>query len=368
MWIVFIDMRYLFPISPWNQQRQFEKAIFAFPAHLAMYATHLRNEDHDVHWDCEASWLVKPTTGVNHSGETVSKLKEMIVIENDFQIDVPFEKLPYPDRIFTDAKNKRWQKYGNYRHHPATHMMVSNLCWYGKCTFCVDTYKLEHGEKRGLRSVDHVMEEIDDLIRLGFKEVFDDSGTFPVGDWLEEFAWKMNDPKYGVRKNKIHIGINMKPIKMDYKLLAYAGVGFTLVGIESANQHTVDTIKKGQKSEDIIPIMKAMNDAGLKVHLTSMFGYEWETHEDAMRTVKLVHYLLKKGYVKTAQASVYSPPRTQPDPKSTGHRYIPMIYEAYRSPEFWYRKVMDLKEWADIKYLIRGGRLVIEEKIRKAFR
>ena len=345
-------MRYLFPLNPYNQQRQFEKPVWVFPAHLAAYATYLRNEGHDVKWDSDPEFGVKEAKNLGFE-----------TIKDDFQIDIPFEKLPYPDRVFTDAKNKRWQRYGNYRFHPATHMMVSNLCWYGKCTFCIDTYKLEHGEKRGVRSVDHVMEEIDDLIRLGFKEVFDDSGTFPVGSWLEEFHRKMQK-----RKKYIHIGVNMKPIKMDYKLLADSGVGFTLVGIESANQHTVDTIKKGQKSEDIIPIMKSMNDAGLKVHLTSMFGYSWETHEDAMRTVHLVHHLLKKGYVKTAQASVFSPPRTQPDPNSTGHKYVPMIYDAYKSPQFWYHKVKDIRQWEDVTYMIRGARLTIEEKIRKAFR
>lgn len=344
-------MRYLFPLSPYNQQRQYEKPVWVYPAHLAMYATHLRNQRHEVIWDYS-----KPYRWSNEQIENgIGKL-----IEDDFQINIPFENLPYPDRIFTEAKNPRWQSYGNYKYHPATHMMASNLCWYGKCSFCIDTYKLEHGEKRGVRSVDHVMEEIDDLIANGYKEVFDDSGTFPVGAWLEEFHKKMQK-----RKNKIHIGVNMKPIKMDYKLLADSGVGFTLVGIESANQETVDKIKKGQRSEDIIPIMKAMNDAGLKVHLTSMFGYEWETHEDAMRTVKLVHYLLRKGYVKTAQASVYSPPRTKPNPLSLGHRYVPMIYDAYKSPEFWYRKLYDLRRWEDVVYLMRGARLVIEEKVRK---
>ena len=98
-----------------------------------MYATYLRNEGHNVCWN-------------DYSPET----NEDIYIKNDFQIDIPFDKLPYPDRIFTDAKNPRWQSYGNYKFHPATHMMASNLCWYGKCTFCVDTKKLEEGEHRGL--------------------------------------------------------------------------------------------------------------------------------------------------------------------------------------------------------------------------
>src|SRR3990167_3552735 len=335
-------MRYLFPLNPYNQQRQFEKPVWVYPAHLAMYATYLKNKGEEVIWDAKEN---------GYNGK---------VVVSDFDIDVAFDCLPFPDRVFTGALNKRWQSYGNYKFHPATHMMASNLCWYGKCTFCIDTYKLEHGEKRGVRPVDHVMEEIDDLIQQGYREVFDDSGTFPVGAWLEEFCRKMQ-----TRKKHITIGCNMKPIKLDYKMMADAGFRFILVGIESANQVTIDKIKKGQRNEDIIPIMKSMSDAGLEPHLTSMFGYEWESHEDAMRTVKLVHYLLKKGYVKTAQASVYSPPRTKPDPNSTGHKYIPMIYDAYRSPEFWFHKIRDIKRWEDITYLARGARLVVEENWRK---
>ena len=375
-------MRYLFPLNPYNQQRQYEKPVWVYPAHLAMYATYLRNEGHDVIWNANTDMMA-----IENLYQPPSIKKSMRIIKDDFQIDIPFEKLPYPDRVFTDAKNPRWQSYGNYKLHPATHMMASNLCWYGKCTFCIDTAKLEAGEKRGVRSVDHVMEEIDDLIANGYREVFDDSGTFPVGKWLEEFCQKMNErPKKEIndsliwghgdftilpksrllkRKDYIKIGCNMKPVKLDYKMMANAGFRFILVGIESANQNTIDRIKKGQRSEDIIPIMKSMADAGLEVHLTSMFGYEWETHEDAMNTVNLIHYLLKKGYVKTAQASVFSPPRTKPDPNSTGHKYIPMIYNAYRSPQFWFHKIKDIKRWEDFTYLLRGGRLVLEENLRK---
>ena len=323
--------------------------VWVYPAHLAMYATHLRNKGNKVIWDSvEDNKTVRETLG------------EYKVVKDDFDIDVLFDKLPYPDRVFTDAKNPRWQSYGNYKFHPATHMMASNLCWYGKCTFCVDTLKLNQGEKRGVRSVDHVIEEIDNLISKGYKEVFDDSGTFQVGKWLEEFCRKMLS-----RKNKITIGCNMKPIKLNYKMMANSGFRFILVGIESANQETINRIKKGQRNEDIISIIKSMSDAGLEPHLTTMFGYKWETHEDAMRTVNLVHFLLKKGYAKTVQASVYSPPRTKPDPNSPGHKYIPMIYDAYRSPEFIFRKITDIRRWEDFTYLLRGGRLVLEEKLRK---
>jgi len=111
-----------------------------------------------------------------------------------------------------------------------------------------------------------------------------------------------------------------------------------------------------------------MNDVGLKIHATSMFGYPHESHEEEMRTVKFIQDLLKSGIAKTAQASVYSPPRTAPDPNSSGHKYIPMIYEAYKSPSFWYHKIKDIRCWEDITYMARGGRLVVEEYFRKKFR
>ena len=335
----------LFKLNKANQQRQLEKMVWVYPAHLGMFATYLRNQGNNVIWD----------------GKDDGTFQR--IIEDDRQIDVDFDKLPFPDRKFTDAKNPRFQCYGNYKYKPATHSMISNLCWYSKCVFCSDTERMQIGEKRFVRSVEHYLEEIDDLISNNYRECFDDSGTIPIGRWLIDFCEKMI--KSG-RNKKIVMGCNLKPVKnIDYKMMKEAGFRFILTGIESANQHTVDMIKKGQKSEDIIPIMKSMADAGLEAHLTTMFGYDFETHEDAMRTVNLVHYLLKKGYAKTAQASVYSPPRTKPDPNSPGHKYIPMVYDAYKSPTFWIQKLKDLKRWEDFTYLLRGARLVIEEKIRK---
>ncbi len=167
---------------------------------------------------------------------------------------------------------------------------------------------------------------------------------------------------------KIVLGCNLKPIKQDFKLMKEAGFRFILVGVESANQKTIDIIQKGQHSEKVVENLKAMSDAGLEPHATFMLDCPEETDEDCMRTVKLAHFLLKKGYAKTAQSSVYSPPRTAPDPKSIGHKYVPMIYEAYRSPSFWYHKIRDIKRWEDITYMARGGRLIVEEKVRKLFR
>lgn len=342
-------MRYLFPLSPWNQQRQFEKPVWVFPPHLASYATYLRNEGHEVIWD----WKEPKYYYAKN------------VIKDDFQIDVPFEKLPFPDRKFTDAKNPRWQSYGNYKFHPATHYMSSNLCWWAGakgCTFCVDSLKTIQGEKRGVRTVDHVISEIEDCVSLGFKEMFDDAGTIPINDWLEDLCHKMI--KSGLNK-KMVLGCNLKPIKQNFSLMKKAGFRFILVGVESANQRTIDKIQKGQHSEKVVENIKAMSDAGLEPHITTMTTYPWETEEEEQNNVKQFQYLLRKGYAKTGQVSIYSPPRTAPEPNSIGHKRLPKYYEVYKSPEFWINKIKDIKRYEDFTYLLRGGRLVIEENWRK---
>lgn len=344
-------MKYFFPLSTTNQQRQFEKMVWVYPAHIAMYATYLRDQGHDVYW------------GEEHiPREQIMNGHWDKIVKNDFQIDVNFENLPFPDRKFTDALNPRWQDYGNYKHKPATHMMASNLCWYGKCTFCIDTVKLQKGEGRGVRSVEHVLAEIDDLIAQGYKEVFDDSGSFPVGEWLTEFCSQMISSG---RNKKIVIGCNMKPVRLNYEMMREAGFRFILVGLESANQKTLDKLKKGQNAKEMVEFVKSMANAGLEVHSTWMTGFPWETEEDEKRTIELCHFLLRKGYSKTAQASVYSEPRTAPDPGSPGHKYLPRFYDVYKSPEFIWRKIIEIRCWQDFTYLVRGARLVIEEKWRK---
>jgi len=343
-------MRYLFLDSRYHGQRQWEKPVDIYPAHLSMYCTYLRNMGNEVVW----------------FGKDDGKFDK--IIESDEQIDVEFDKLPLPDRKFTNSMNPKYLSYGNYRASRGTHYLSSNLCWWAGakgCVFCWDSKRIIDGEPRRLRSVQHVINEIEDCVRIGHNEAFDDAGTIPINEWLHEFCHAMI--KTGLNK-RIALGANLKPIKQDFKLMREAGFGFILVGVESASQKTIDRIQKGQHSEKVVENMKAMSDAGLKPHATFMTACPDETEEDCLNTVKLAHLLLKKGYAKTAQSSVYSPPRTLADPNSIGHKYVPMIYNAYRSPEFWLRKIQDIKKWEDITYMARGGRLILEEKWRKLFR
>src|SRR3990167_6000950 len=258
-------MRYLFPLNPYNQQRQFEKPVWVYPAHLAMYATYLRNNGHEIIWDSPDIFSFVTEKYYKEKFD-----EEVKVITDDTQINVNFEDLPFPDRVLTNGKDPRTQSYGNFKYKPNTHFMSSNLCWWAGakgCVFCIDSKKIIDGEHRGVRTTDHVMTEIENCVSLGFKEMFDDAGTIPINDWLEDLCHKMI--KSGLNR-KIVLGCNLKPIKQKFGLMREAGFRFILVGVESANQKTIDRIQKGQHCEKVVENLKAMSDAGLEPHATFM--------------------------------------------------------------------------------------------------
>jgi len=257
---------------------------------------------------------------------------------------LPFLTLPRPDRYFTRA-----QEYtsGNYKYLPGTHIMAASGCWHGKCTFCV-----EKGKKYEVREVIDVIKEISECKEMGFKEVFDDSGTFPDGEWMRKFC----TAKVFAGLKDFPIGCNMRiGADVDFKMMKDAGFRMILVGIESANQKTLDRIQKGVKANEIIPTIKQAKEAGIDVHCAVMYGCPCEEDKDYRNTERLVYYLLTRGYAKTAQSSIYDVKDFQltGKEKKIAKRYVKKIYACATSPLFWYNKIKDIKNCDDLKYLWR---------------
>jgi anaerobic magnesium-protoporphyrin IX monomethyl ester cyclase len=312
-------MRILYLPHPYSQQRQRQKKANIYPVRMAMEAQWHRQNGDTVHW----------------SDPIYPKDYYDVVLTEPEGLD--FLSLPMPDRVFTQAKH---YTSGNYKYLPGTHMQVADGCWHGKCTFCV-----EKGRGYKVRPVDECIAELYECKRLGFKEVFDDSGTFPTGRWLTEFCEKT----VGLG---LHLGCNMRMVDVDYHAMRKSGFRMVLFGLESANQYTLDKINKGVKVEDTKYIIQAAS-AGLECHLTAIFGYPWEDDKDALHTLHTVHTFLKKGYAKTAQASFYCCP-TDSDPNESHRKYIRKIYNAALSPEFWFHQIKTVKTKEDLLYLWKG--------------
>ena len=221
-----------------------------------------------------------------------------------FQLNHDLNSAPWIDRELVN-----WRLYakknGNFRRTPGTYIMSGRDCWHAKCTFC--SWTTLYPKYRTRRAKD-VVDEIEYLVdKFGVKEIMDDSGSFPVGQWLKEFCAEMIRRKL---PKKVRIDCNMRFGRLgleDYKLMRKAGFRLVLFGVESANQKTLDRFVKALKVEDVEQGAKWATKAGLDTHLTFMFGHAWENAQDMARTVELARRLLANGHASTLQCTMTIP-------------------------------------------------------------
>lgn len=297
-------------------------------------------------------------------------------------------KLPIIDRQLT-----KWWLYsgdnGNFKYKPNTYTMIGRDCWWrrpskdGKagCTFCSWT-SIFPTWRTGTPT--QLLDEIGYLIDIGVKEVFDDTGTFPVGDWLKEFCDGMI--KRGYNK-KIMMGCNMRAgalIRKEFRLMKKANFRFILYGLESVNQETIDRLNKGTTPESFEESVRMASEEGLSPHATIMFGYPWETKEDAEKTVAFAQHLYKSGAIETLQATMLMPyPGTAlydeadknnwlltrnysrydmgeqilktPMSEEELKKIVQSCYHAFWSPSYIYRRLSKIRSMEDIKFISFQG-------------
>lgn len=297
--------------------------------------------------------------------------------------------LPFINRDLTKAHlyYEKWKKREPFRY-----TMAGRDCQWGKCTFC--SWTTLYPQFR-TRTVESLLDEIEMLVRdYGVKEIFDDSGNFPAGGWLEKFCHGMIER--GLNK-EILFSCNMR---FDYlvkqpKLLGLmkkAGFRKMKSGLESANQSTLDRINKNIKVENIVDGCRLATEAGIDIQLTVMVGYPWETRADAERTLELARTLMTKGHAEMLQSTVVVPYPGTPlfdeslkngwirfeDPKAW-ERYdmtepvltmpdmeaseiVKMcsdVYKSFVTPKFILRQLLKVRKLEDLDYVFRGCKAVL---------
>lgn len=295
------------------------------------------------------------------------------------------DDLPVIDRELT-----RWELYsrenGNFRQTPGTYTMAGRDCWWGKCRFCSWTTLYPNWRTR---SPEKMLDEIGAIIeRYGVKEIFDDSGCFPAGEWLRTFCEGMIARGYHKR---VVMGCNMIPGVLTpelYGLMAKAGFRFVLFGLESASEQTLDRIKKCPSAKQIAASMQAAHRAGLRPHVTCMIGYPWETLDEAKATVAMTRSLFDRGWIDTLQGTIVIPYPGTPlfaECQENGwlrtedwDRYdmrepimkngipdeeifalIRGLYTSFLTPKFILRQILAIRKPSDVAFLWRAGIRVI---------
>lgn len=309
------------------------------------------------------------------------RINDEIKNTGKFVLNQDLNELPMIDRELTKWKLYS-EKNGNYSKLPGTYTMAARDCWHHKCTFCSWTtlypkYLVQKPEK--------LLDEIGMLIeKYGVKEIMDDSGAFPTGEWLRTFCNGMIERGYN---KKVIMDCNMRFCALsyeDYKLMKKAGFRFVLFGLESANQSTLDRIQKCEKIEEMTESCRMAKKAGLSPHITIMFGYPWEDEKMVANTVCLGRTILKKGWAHTLQATVLIPyPGTPlyneckendwlltenyedfdqrmpvmktPMGSEKIKEAVQSVYKVAFSPEFIIRRILGIRSFEDVKFLFRAA-------------
>ena len=303
-----------------------------------------------------------------------------------FQLDHDLDSLPFVNRDLT----KWWlysEKTGNFKATPGTYTMVGRDCWWrknGGCSFCSwpTLYPLYRVRKPEL-----LVDEIGMLIeKYRIKEIFDDTGTFPVGQWLKKFCRMMIERGYN---EEVCFSCNMrfKALTLgDYRLMKKAGFRMLLFGLESASQKTLNLLNKGLTVKDIVDGCIMAREACLEPHITIMVGYPWETKDDALSTLRLARVLMSKGWAVTLQSTIVTPyPGTKlynealendwfrVDPKDYDRfdmtetvlktpdmepeevmRICDEIYKVFLSPKYVFRNLLRVRSLREMRYSVRG--------------
>lgn len=212
------------------------------------------------------------------------------------------ESLPWMDRDLTNAHLyfEKWKK-----RLPFLWTMAGRDCPYGRCTFCSWTVTYP---KFSVVPPEHLADEMEMLIqRYGAREIFDDTGALPGGNWLNRLCEEMIDRRIN---EQIIFDCNFR---FDYftqknvHQMRKAGFRKLILGIESASERTIDILDKSLTREQIVEGCKMASSAGLQPHLTLMVGYPWETREDAWETLRMARDLMLNGHAHMLQATVVMP-------------------------------------------------------------
>ncbi len=265
--------------------------------------------------------------------------------------------------------------------------MAGRDCWWGRCAFCSWTTLCPGRTFRAVAPERHV-DEVGRLVAdYGVREIFDDSGCFPKGEWLERFCQGIIDQ--GLHR-KVILGCNMRVgalSREQWRLMKRANFRFVLIGLESVNQATLDRLDKGVRVEQIEQTLRMAKEAGLEPHVTTMVGYPWESREDAARTIEFARRMFVSGWLDTLQATIVVPyPGTpmfdearregwlltedwddydmkrsvwkSPVSSEDVMQFTQELYKAALSPRFILRKLASVRSLDDLAFLARAGRKV----------
>jgi radical SAM superfamily enzyme YgiQ (UPF0313 family) len=286
-----------------NNPRLITIVFGAHPTFLPLEA--LKRNSVDIIVRKEAEFIIRDLVNAFSQGKDQWKKINGIGYKEDghpvLNPDYPYidnlDVLPIPDRGFLPKNVDYYNPI--IKNIPWTTALSSRGCP-SRCTFC--TSYSYYGPKYRARSPENVVEEINYLKELGFREIFYRDELFTLD------KKRVIDICQLILDKNIHISwiCSVKASTSTYemlKMMKKAGCRLIRVGVESGVQEVLDNVKKDVKLEQIVNTFRWARELNIDTHAHLMLGMPGETDQ----TIRKTFCFVKKIKPSTVTYGIMTP-------------------------------------------------------------
>lgn len=221
-----------------------------------------------------------PQEALEHADQVITGEGEKVIldvvegrIKDRLVAGIPIEDLdevPFPDYSILKTQVE------------AANVLSTRGCPF-RCTFCTTSRMFAPYRQR---SVDNVIEELRMYKKLGFKYMnFEDDNFTADKERAKEICRRMIAEGLVFKETFFFGRTDMANDEELLNLLSEAHLTRVLIGIESLNQKSLDSIHKGQNINDIRRAGEACVKHGIRLIASVVLGLDDDTEEDIKRSV-----------------------------------------------------------------------------------
>jgi radical SAM superfamily enzyme YgiQ (UPF0313 family) len=237
----------------------------------------------------EPEFVIRDTVRALEKGTSLGDIKGIGFRDGDSPIltgsNPPIsnlDELPIPDRALLPRDVDYFNPLA--KRVPYTTLMTSRGCS-GNCNFC--TVPPFYGNKVRYRSAESVLQELETLEGLGYREVWFRDETFTL---LKKRNQKIFE---GMKKRDLGLTwiCNSRVDTIDREAMALmkaAGCHTIKFGVESGVQEILDNLQKGITIEQTERVFRWAHEVGMDTHAHVMLGSPGETRETIEKTIEFV--------------------------------------------------------------------------------
>ncbi len=211
---------------------------------------------------------------LGHDGNVVRTRNRSAI--DDLDTIAPPARHLYDDSLYHPIPNL-------YRQLPATNMITSRGCPYGRCAFCYQAGKA--GQRYRRHSPERIIGEIRDLAkRRGIREIAFWDDNFVINhNWVKKFCAMLTKEKLDITWS-CYSRVDMVN-KEILDILAKAGCWSIFYGLESGVQELLDTVEKGITLEQSESAIRLTHAAGIETRGSFMLALPGENPALAKKTI-----------------------------------------------------------------------------------